>query len=59
VEQQFPVEYKAIYKVRSDLAHGTNLLEGDLELELILESLLSNGNLIVKETHIKSLQQPW
>lgn len=31
IGQQFPEEYKAIYNVRSDLAHGNNLLEGDRE----------------------------
>jgi len=31
VESNFPEEYKKLYTVRSDLAHGKDLLQGDLE----------------------------
>jgi hypothetical protein len=31
IEVNFPEEYKAIYRVRSDLAHGKDLLESDRE----------------------------
>jgi len=31
IEEDFPDEFKAIYRMRSDLAHGLDLLTADLE----------------------------